>query len=132
MKPILAVIATCLALPAAAQDIAAGAALYEAYCAACHGPGGQGDGRMAEVLRIAPPDLTQIAARAGGPFPVAEVVFQIDGRNPILAHGGDMPIFGRWFDAELPSVAVATAAGQPLMTSRPIADLLGFLAEIQQ
>ncbi|AHM05377.1 cytochrome c family protein [Roseibacterium elongatum DSM 19469] len=133
MKPLMMAAALALAAGGAtAQDAGEGALLYQAYCAACHGESGQGDGRMAELLTIQPTVLTELSLRNGGSFPTLRVVRQIDGRDPILAHGGDMPIFGRWFEGQGPDVALATAAGQPVMVARPIADLVAYLLEIQE
>ncbi|MBY6200468.1 cytochrome c [Maritalea mobilis] len=133
MKPVIwAALIAMAAAPALAQDTAEGALLYEAYCAACHGVEAQGDGRMAELLTIEPTNLTQLSARNGGEFPTLQVIRQIDGRDPILAHGGDMPLFGRWFEGQGPDVALATGAGQPILAPRPIADLVAFLEEIQE
>ena len=42
----------------AATSIAAGAALYPAQCAACHGAEGRGDGPLAAGLAVPPADLT--------------------------------------------------------------------------
>ncbi len=36
--------------------------LYATHCAACHGPGGKGDGPRAEVIRSLMPDLSDPAA----------------------------------------------------------------------
>lgn len=131
MKRLLLIL--CFALPASAQeagDPAAGAEFYATYCAACHGVTGRGDGRMAPLLTVLPTDLTQLAAGNDGRFPVFQVTRQIDGRDPLLAHGGDMPLFGMWFEGE--DVAIADTTGQPIMTSRPIADLVAYLQEIQE
>lgn len=43
-----------------------GAALYEAYCAACHGRDGKGDGPAARSMPTPVPDLTRIAATHDG------------------------------------------------------------------
>ncbi len=123
--------ALAFALPAQAQDAEIGQDLFLSYCSACHGPAGQGDGPMAEVLTVAPPDLRQIAARNGGVFPVLGVAAQIDGRDPLLAHGGEMPIFGRWFATE-GEVALAEPSGQPVLMANSIADLVSYLMEIQE
>lgn len=135
MKPHLVIAATLLALPAVAQDLGAGdamegAEIFAIYCAACHGLEGRGDGRMAPILTVLPPDLTQLSASNGGSFPVAPVIFQIDGRDPLLAHGADMPLFGEFFQGF--DVAVRAASGQPIMTSQPIADVVAWLVEIQE
>jgi mono/diheme cytochrome c family protein len=75
-----------------------GAALYKAYCSACHGVSGTGDGPIADALRFRPADLTSIARRAKGIFDPAKVHQMIDGRVPVKGHGGpDMPLWGDAF-----------------------------------
>ncbi|NKX46232.1 c-type cytochrome [Roseicyclus persicicus] len=129
--PIQTLAAICLAAaPALAQDAEAGRALYLEFCATCHGLEARGDGVMAEVLTIAPPDLTGLAG--GGAFPTLQVAQQVDGRHPLLAHGGDMPLFGRWFEGDGADVALAGPGGQPILMGRPIADLITYLMEIQR
>jgi mono/diheme cytochrome c family protein len=72
---------------------------FRAYCAACHGPRGLGDGPVAASLVKRPADLTRIAERAGGVFDGATVAGFIDGRARVGAHGpSDMPVWGRRFD----------------------------------
>lgn len=115
--------------PSAAQDAAAGAALYGDFCAVCHGVDARGDGPMAEVLRIAPPDLTALDEADG--FPVLRVASRIDGRDPLVAHGGLMPLYGPWFEGEGADVAMQAPDGQPVMMSRPIADLIAYLISVQ-
>ncbi|MCU0910101.1 MAG: cytochrome c [Rhodobacteraceae bacterium] len=128
-------LALLIALPAQAQDIEPGDAmeggeLFATYCSACHGTEGRGDGRMAPILNVLPADLTQLSSGNAGVFPIARVVFQIDGRDPLLAHGGDMPLFGEFFQgADTP---IKAEDGQPIMTSKPIADLVAWLQGIQE
>lgn len=98
----------CLGLPAiAADDNLVGKELYDGYCAACHGAKGMGDGDMANVLTIPAPNLTQIAQRNGGEFPMLKVIHIIDGRSGMRAHGGPMPLWGDVFsvDPNDPSLA---------------------------
>lgn len=128
--PVVLVLASLgLALPAGAQDAAEGRALYADFCAVCHGEGLRGDGPMAEALTVAPPDLTALAV--AGEFPVLDVATRIDGRRRLAAHGGEMPLFGRWFEGAGADVAMQGPGGQPVMLSRPIADLVAFLMENQ-
>jgi mono/diheme cytochrome c family protein len=90
----------------AAQDPAvAGKAEYEALCANCHGRTGTGDGPIASVLTIKPADLTQIAKRNGGQFPLQQIYQLIEGRVVSPAHGtSKMPIWGTYYSEK----------GQPL------------------
>ncbi len=60
---------------------------YDQLCAACHGPGGKGNGTSPSVMPTTPmPDLTQLTKRHGGTFPFDEVVSEIDGRKSIPSH----------------------------------------------
>ena len=126
---ILAVAMVLSAGPALAQDATAGAQLYADFCGVCHGEDGRGNGVMAEVLTIQPSNLATLSV--DGEFPILQVVRQIDGRDPMLAHGGEMPLFGQWFEGEGADVAMPGPGGQPILMSRPIADLVAYLIEIQ-
>ncbi|HMB93104.1 MAG TPA: cytochrome c [Rhodothermales bacterium] len=79
----------------ATNYMVSGRELYETYCASCHGPAAKGDGPVASLLTIPPPDLTQIQQRYGGTFPVDTLYYMIDGRDEVPAHGTrEMPIWG--------------------------------------
>lgn len=106
-----------------------GRALYAEYCAACHGPGGRGDGPLAGESGLAPPDLTRIAAREGGDFPRAEVLSTIDGYTRGQAHGLQMPEFGDLLMGE--TVPVDTGDGRLSPVPRPLAALLVYIESIQ-
>ncbi|MDZ4394012.1 c-type cytochrome [Cypionkella sp.] len=56
-----------------------GAQDYNDYCAACHGPTGQGDGGTAATFAKKPADLSTLAARNKGTFPTTKVMAQIWG-----------------------------------------------------
>ena len=72
--------------------------LYQAYCAVCHGKEAKGDGPMARALKTAPPDLTRIAARNRGMFPLQRVQDIISGESEVNAHGTrEMPLWGPIF-----------------------------------
>ena len=75
-------------------DVEAGKNLFLNSCWQCHGLDAKGFGPMAEMLAIETTDLTELSKRNGGVFPTEAVAMQIDGRSPLLAHGGEMPIFG--------------------------------------
>ncbi|HTW64072.1 MAG TPA: cytochrome c [Bryobacteraceae bacterium] len=73
--------------------------LYKAYCASCHGVDAKGNGPMAEWLKVRPSDLTRIAARNGGKFPLERVDRIISGEEPLPSGHGTraMPIWGPVF-----------------------------------
>lgn len=75
-------------------------AMFESYCAVCHGKSGVGDGPAAKALTKTPADLTRISARNGGSFPEVRVKRYIEGADEIPAHGSrDMPMLGELFRA---------------------------------
>jgi hypothetical protein len=77
-----------------------GAELFRAYCASCHGKGGNGGGPAASSLKITAPDLTLMSQKSGGKFPSERVQRIIAGDEPaISAHGSrEMPIWGPIFN----------------------------------
>jgi mono/diheme cytochrome c family protein len=76
-----------------------GPALSKAYCASCHGTDLKGEGPMAKSLKVKPPDLTRIAARNGGTFPLMRIERIISGEEELPSgHGtGEMPVWGPIF-----------------------------------
>lgn len=80
-------------------DSIQGPALYTAYCAVCHGKDGKGGGPMAKSIKVAPPDLTRLAMRDGGSFPMARIQRIISGEQPLPAGHGtrEMPVWGPIF-----------------------------------
>ena len=111
-------------------DAVRGGELYALYCATCHGATAEGDGPTAELFAERPPDLTALAARNEGAFPMVEAARRIDGRDPVLAHGVPMPVYGGFFESGA-QVALRTPAGQTMLTSEPVADLLAWLESVQ-
>ncbi len=114
---------------ASAQDAEVGAELYQHYCATCHGLDATGHGPMAGVLVIQPTNLKALSD-ADGAFPTARVVARIDGRDPLVSHGSPMPVYGPYFEGN--DTAIKTPAGQPILTSKPIADLVAYLKTLQE
>ena len=85
--------------PARPQDfdagLEAGKAEYLANCANCHGADGKGAGPHSGSLKKRPADLTLLAKRNHGVFPVSVVYQLIDGRGSERQHLSDeMPIWG--------------------------------------
>ncbi|MFK3650850.1 c-type cytochrome [Lysobacter enzymogenes] len=84
-----ALAAALAAAPAAAQDSAAGAKLYAAHCASCHGPDRAGMGAMF-------PALTDVGKRLD-----ANKI-----KERIKTGGGLMPPFGQLTQKDLEDLAV--------------------------
>ncbi|TGD60912.1 c-type cytochrome [Tabrizicola sp. WMC-M-20] len=116
-----------------AQDLAVqdGRDLFMTHCWQCHGQDAMGNGPMAEMFAITTPDLTRLAARNNGVFPLMAVARQIDGRDAVLAHGGEMPIFGPFLETDI-SVALRLPSGQPMMTGLPLANVIVYLESLQE
>lgn len=115
---------------ALAQDQGVGRILFEDHCATCHGLDATGNGPMAGVLLVRPVDLTALVSGNGGAFPLLRVIRRIDGRDPLVAHGSPMPVYGDFFEGD--DTALKAPSGQPIMTSRAIVDLVAYLTELQK
>ena len=75
-------------------------AMFDSYCAVCHGKTGVGDGPAAKALAKAPADLTRLSARNGGTYPEVKVKRYIEGADEVAAHGTrDMPMWGNLFNS---------------------------------
>lgn len=127
-----ATVAVIIAMTGAAeaQDTRAGAEIFSRYCTACHGADGTGSGPMRRVLTLDPPDLTRLAAGNGGVFPRARVIWRIDGRDPLLAHGNEMPVYGDLFAGRY--LAIRSETGEVVRSTQPMADLVAYLEGLQR
>lgn len=68
---------------------------YLTSCSACHGLDGRGDGPLRGELKSKPADLTVLAKKNNGVFPLNAIYETIDGRKSVSAHGtSEMPIWG--------------------------------------
>ena len=133
MPRFIALAALVIAFTPAAQaaDPIGGRDLYRFYCASCHGLEADGRGPMAPIMTVQPTDLTALKAQNDGVFPRWKVITRIDGRDPLVAHGSDMPVFGPWFESDnLEPVKLET--GQPALASGPVIDLMTYLERIQK
>jgi len=110
------------------ETVSAGQQYFMRYCSACHGVEGRGDGPAAPALRPPPADLTRIAQRRGGRFPVAEIAAYIDGRTVVSAHGSrEMPIWGERFG----EIAGGGSVGEEVVRGNLLV-LIEYLQSIQQ
>ena len=87
--------------PAGRTSVSSGKEMYHAYCAACHGADGKGDGPASAALKSRPSDLTSLAERNAGKFPELRVFGAISGDLRVTAHGSkDMPTWGVCFSTD--------------------------------
>jgi mono/diheme cytochrome c family protein len=101
-----------------------GRRVYVSHCATCHGESAKGDGPMASILTIKPPDLTQIAKKSGGKFHYWKVFRSVYGLDLPKAHGGKMPVWGSEFQFQWEH-------GQPGGGER-VLEVVFYLESIQQ
>ena len=102
-----------------------GREIFRDRCGACHGEDGTGNGPAAGSLMILPADLTLLAWRNGGTFPVERVRKIVGDWVPISAHGSrEMPIWGDLFHPK-------SAAEQQIANDR-FKKVVAYLESIQQ
>ena len=78
-----------------AEDFDEGKFEFNWACATCHGIDAKGKGPLSSDLKVPPADLTVLAKKNSGAFPLTQVYEVIDGRKVIEAHGArQMPIWG--------------------------------------
>lgn len=78
--------------------VPSGKAMYKQYCAACHGADGKGHGPAAASLNTRPSDLTTLAKRHGGKFPLDSVANILRFGPGLSVHGSsEMPVWGPIF-----------------------------------
>lgn len=127
------------AIPAASQETAkkpavkqarapqtppnSGPVMFREYCAACHGPGGTGNGPAATALKTLPANLTLLSKKNGGTFPQKHVEDVLKYGIQTAAHGSsDMPVWGPTFRA--------LSSGNDVVALR-IANLVDYLRALQ-
>ncbi len=124
--PIVALLAACTyEMMSEADEGPGGAALYDSYCAGCHGAGAKG-GDVVGGKRV--PDLTTLSARHGGDFPAAYVMSTIDGYARDDTHG-PMPEFGALLGGE--TEIWEDADGIPTPTPATLVRLSEYLESVQ-
>lgn len=79
----------------------AGKIFYMQHCSSCHGQEGHGNGPVSRYLNVKVPDLTLIKKNNNGIYPLDKVMWAIDGRGDVRAHGErEMPVWGEIFIIE--------------------------------
>jgi mono/diheme cytochrome c family protein len=99
-----------------------GGEIFKSYCATCHGTDAKGNGPMAAVLKVPPPDLTTLSRRNNGRFPADHVATVLKNGVDVPAHGtAEMPIWGSTF-ADIKTHRVVTMR---------VTDMIRYLESIQ-
>ena len=82
-------------VPAGHTSAASGQEMYMAYCASCHGQDAKGNGPASPALKTAPTDLTTMAVRNNGKYPLERMAGILRGEVELTSHGSkDMPVWG--------------------------------------
>lgn len=123
------IILLALGLTACVEEPIDGRTAYMENCASCHGADGKGDGPAARDLAVAPPDLTTIAARNGGVFPVNQVMSTIDGLDRGAHFSTAMPEFGA---GDLGETVIVEEQGLGTPVPMKLLVLSEYLESIQQ
>jgi mono/diheme cytochrome c family protein len=111
--------------PAPVTSPASGHEMYVNYCASCHGVDGKGDGPAAPAFKTPPSDLTTLAKRNGGKFPILRVRSILDGQRTVVAHGNqEMPVWG--------PVLRAVSGGNETVANLRIANLSRYVESLQE
>lgn len=121
--------ATAVLAQDADQEFTVGREEYLVACAACHGEAADGNGEIATMFKDRVPDLTGIAKRNDGVFPLLNVIQAIDGRAVIRGHGNPMPVFGNRYRAEATGTAVL---GAEALARGRVLELALYLQSIQE
>lgn len=104
---------------------------FETNCASCHGTNGKGNGPLGELLRRSPPDLTLLAQKNQGVFPMDRLYEVVDGAN-VPSHGSrDMPIWGRDYRVKDAEYYFETPYNADAMVRGRILALLEYINRLQ-
>lgn len=129
-------VAVCLGFATAAMaesdtdEFALGRQEYLASCAACHGEAADGNGSIATMFKTRVPNLTQIAKKNDGVFPLLKVIHIVDGRTGLRGHGNPMPVFGQRYSIGARDLA-GTYGAEVIVRAR-VLDLVLYLQSIQK
>lgn len=126
-----ATLACVMASTAVAQQKAdIGKREFDSKCAVCHGKDAKGSGPYAEQLKRSLPDLTTLARRNGGVFPVTRTYEIIEGAG--AGHGTrDMPVWGLDYTIQATEQLPDLPYNQALYVRTRIMALLEYLNQLQ-
>ena len=118
------------AVATAQQKVDLGKREFENKCAVCHGKDGKGGGPYGEQLKKSLPDLTTMARRNGGVFPVSRTYEIIEGAG--AGHGTrEMPVWGMDYTIQAAEQLPDLPYNQALYVRTRIMALLEYLNQLQ-
>ncbi|MGA8539291.1 MAG: c-type cytochrome [Terriglobales bacterium] len=111
-------------VPITATSPASGKEMFKAYCAACHGTDGKGEGPAASALKVPPANLTLLSKNNGGKYPALKVGAVLHGESTLPAHGSkEMPVWGSLF--------FSMSGGHEAEVQQRIANLNNYIESLQ-
>lgn len=119
----------CMKESAGTAEPVDGKALFAENCAVCHGADAKGRGPVSGGLSTPPADLTRIADRRGGVWPMLEVMSIIDGYTKATEPREDMPVIADL--SEGPTVVFDTGNGVVRREPARLVALATYLESIQ-
>jgi mono/diheme cytochrome c family protein len=103
---------------------------FDNKCAVCHGLDAKGGGPYAEQLKRGLPDLTTLARRNGGVFPVSRTYDTIEGAG--RGHGTRaMPVWGLDYTIQAAEALPELPYNQAVYVRTRIMALLEYLNQLQ-
>jgi len=118
------------AVATAQQKVDFGKREFENKCAVCHGKDGKGGGPYGEQLKKSLPDLTTMARRNAGVFPVSRTYEIIEGAG--AGHGTrEMPVWGMDYTIQAAEQLPDLPYNQALYVRTRIMALLEYLNQLQ-
>jgi len=131
MPPLLAWALLVAGTPVLAQGRAdLGKRECDSHCASCHGVDGKGTGAYVDFLKRTPTDLTMLAKRNGGVFPISRVYDVIDGAG--VGHGSrDMPVWGQDYRVKAGEYYVDVPYDSEIFVRNRILALTEYLSRLQ-
>ena len=111
-------------VPIANTPSSSGKAMFDRYCAVCHGKDARGNGPAASAMETPPADLTTLTKDNGGKYPASHVAAVIRGQSARASHGTpDMPIWGVLFSS--------ISQGHEAQVQLRISNLVSYLDSLQ-
>ena len=128
MKRFLLIV-TFLVMGSSLEAQSVGELLFKENCVSCHGIAGQGDGQLSAGLGTAPADLTKIAARRDGVWPMLEVISILDGYLKATNPREYMPVIEKLLDNDM--VEFDTGNGLITLVPTKLIEVANYLESLQ-